>query len=243
MKDKLVPFLVVLVVLAAFAVGMMYGKVSVYEKGGATTGTSAGTTGDTQQAAAPIPDEVELTEELWNEIITDPVAAKGPEDAAVTMVEFTDYQCPFCSRFYSDTYESTIAPDYVDSGKIRYVVRDLPLSFHPYAKNGAVAARCSGEQDKYFEMHDMLFAKQDEWTASDPKEVFEGYASDMGLNVSAFATCYESGKFDEAINSDLTLAAKVGATGTPTFFINGTKVVGAQPTTVFTASLDGALGE
>lgn len=244
MQSKVVPMLVAMVVISAFAVGLLYGKVSVYEKGGAgTAGTPSGTAnaGEAAEVAPEAP--VNLDEAMWAEVLKNPVAEMGESDAKVTMVEFTDYQCPFCARYFSDTM-SQIKQNFVDTGKIRYVLRDLPLSFHPNAKPAALAARCAGDQEKYMEMHDALYTSQDSWAnLSDPKENFVKLATDLGLNVGTFTSCYDDGKYNDEIDADLALANKVGASGTPTFYINGKQVVGAQPYSAFQTELDAALAE
>jgi protein-disulfide isomerase len=248
MKDKLVPFLVMIVVVGAFILGNLYGKVTVYEKGGvagANTGSTAtGNTApvaDPNQPAAP-PPVTELTGDQWDEMLAKAEYSKGADGAAVTVVEFTDYQCPFCGRYYTDTY-SQLMKDYVDTGKVRYITMDLPLSFHPNAKPGALAARCAGDQDKYWEMHDILFEKQAEWSeGSDAKDKLVGYAGDIGLNVSTFTSCYDDGTHNAAIDAAVAYAQSVGANGTPTFYIEGKQLVGAQPYSAFQTALDEALG-
>jgi len=243
MENKFVPVLVALVIVASFAVGLLYGKVSVYEKGLAGSGGVVGTqnqgaqAGDTQQQP---PEITQLTDEQWKQITEGDVPTRGDKKAKVVMVEFTDYECPFCGRYYTDTY-TQLVKDYVDTGKVLYLSRDLPLPFHPNAKPGALAARCAGEQNKYFEMHDQLFANQAAWTTGDAKAKFVEYAGSLGLNTNQFTTCYDSGKYNEAIDQDAALATQVGATGTPTFFINGEKIVGAQPYATFKTALDAAL--
>lgn len=241
MRDKVIPVLVVLVIIAAFTVGYLYGKVSVYEKGGAAVALKNGTQ---QQAQAPQaePTEGPLSDDQWNKALAKAEYVKGNKKAPVTIVEFTDFQCPYCSRYYTDTY-GQIMKDYVDTGKVQYISRDLPLPFHPNAKPAALASRCAGDQNKYWEMHDKLFMAQSEWSeATDPKDKFIGYAQDLGLNQGKFTTCYTSGKYNEAIAADSALAAEVGAQGTPTFIINGQKVVGAQPYSEFKKVLDEKLG-
>lgn len=242
MQNKLALVLIGAAALAtvSFYIGSLTTKVSMYEKGGLAPVGAAG-----QQAAVPAgdtaPPPVEnLTADQWDEVVADAEFVKGPDKAEVTMVEFTDYQCPFCSRYFDQTY-GTIMADYVDTGKVRYITRDLPLTFHENAKPAALAARCAGDQDKYYEMHDKLFQTQESWSAGDPRETFIGYAGELGLNTATFTSCYDSGKYNEAIDADSALAAKMGATGTPTFFINGEKIVGAQPTATFVAALDAAL--
>lgn len=246
MQQKIVPVLIGAVVLTSFVVGLLYGKVSVYEKqlgGGDIAGPA-----DQQQAVAPPsgdtapPPQENLSEEAWAEVIADAEFVKGPKDAKVTMVEFTDYQCPFCGRYFSQAY-GEIMRDYVDTGKVQYITRDLPLSFHENAKTSALAARCAGDQGKFFEMHDKLFEAQESWSTGDPREKFIGYANDIGIKAAPFTSCYDNGDHNEAIDADAALAAKVGATGTPSFFINGQLLVGAQPYATFQAAIDAALAE
>jgi protein-disulfide isomerase len=232
MKDKLVPFLVALVVIGAFAVGLLYGKVSVYEQGGSVR-NPAGTADVIPGGAQPEPpQEVVLTDEMWQELITEPAAAIGDANAPVVMVEFADYQCPFCARYFSETY-GQIKTNFIDTGKVRYLIRDLPLTFHQNAKPAAIAARCAGDQGKYFEMHDALYENQQEWSNVNPKDHFVRYAGEIGLNGNNFTSCYDGGKYDSVVDEELGLASRVGATGTPTFFINGEKLVGAQPYVAF----------
>ena len=143
-QDKLLPAMVVALIGAAFALGMMWGKVQVYEKGGMVGSDTQGIVDELIE-----PEEVvELGEEAWNSILVDPAYAMGDESAPVTIVEFTDYECPFCKRYVDETL-SQIKTNYIDTGKVRYLVRDLPLSFHSNAKAAAVAARCAGDQGQY----------------------------------------------------------------------------------------------
>jgi protein-disulfide isomerase len=243
LKDKLIFLLVFLVILGSLAVGYLYGKVSVYEKGAvvAKAGQAAQPTGDTaaQQAAAQ-PQTTDLTADQWSNLISKAEFAKGPKDAKVTMVEFTDYQCPFCERYYTDSF-GKIMKDYVDTGKVRYISMDLPLPFHPNAKPAALAARCAADQNKYWEMHDILFERQTEWSEGDPTAKFEGYAKQLGLNTNKFTQCVSSGQFNKEIEASSQLAQTIGANGTPTFYVNGKQVVGAQPYTEFQKALDTAL--
>lgn len=246
LKDKLIPALVVLLVVASFVIGMLYGKVSVYERLGtgnlAQNGGGTGNNQPTQPTQPNAPEApVQLPDDQWKQIVDGAVAYKGNQKAKVTIVEFTDYQCPFCSRYFNDAYKQIISK-YVDTGKVRYVARDLPLSFHPNAKPAALAARCAGDQKKYWEMHDLLFQKQTEWSdISDPQAKFVEYAGTLGLNGNTFTSCFSSDKFGAAIDADTDLASTVGAGGTPTFYINGKQLVGAQPFSAFEAAIEAAL--
>src|SRR5262245_49978173 len=136
---------------------------------------------------------------------------KGKADAPLTLVEFTDYQCPFCSRFTQNTLPD-IAKEYIDSGKVRLALIDMPLeSIHQHAFKAAEASHCAAEQGKFWEMHDRLFANQQ---SLDP---WKPHAEAVALDVAKFEACMGSGKYAEAIRADIALAQKVGATGTPSF--------------------------
>ncbi len=178
----------------------------------------------------------------------DPV--KGDPNAPVTIIEFSDFQCPFCSRFYQQTLPQ-IERDYIDTGKVKFVYRDLPIdSLHPNARPAHIAAECADEQGKFWDYHDVLFEKQSEWnrlTAADLQSTLTQYASDLGLQSSAFENCLKSEKIADEVNRDALDAASVGATGTPAFYI-GTekdgfiKLSGAQPYPNFQAAIDAQLG-
>ncbi len=156
----------------------------------------------------------------------------GNENAPVTIIEFSDYECPFCSRFYTDT-EKQLRTEYVDTGKVKLVYKDFPLSsLHPSAQKAAEAARCAGEQGKYWEMHDMLFEKQQEWASLGVSKT-KDYAASLSLDATAFGSCLDSGKYASAVQKDFNEGSSLGVSGTPTFFVNGFEVVGAQPYVIF----------
>ena len=193
-------------------------------------------------AAAPAPDvlpkePVAITGEPF----------KGNGTAKVALIEFSDYQCPFCSRYAKDVMPQ-IRAEYVDTGKIKYVFRDLPLSFHKQAFKAAEAAHCAGAQGKFWEMHDTLFDNQ---TALAPEQLTT-HARTLGLNEATFQQCLDSGKFAADINKDIADAGAVGITGTPAFLVGviqpdgRVKVVkrlsGARPYPDFKAAIDSALG-
>ena len=155
---------------------------------------------------------------------------KGPSNAKVTVVLFSDFQCPFCSRAVPVLKE--IEDGY--KGKVRIAFKQLPLPFHDKAHLAAEAALAANEQGKFWPYHDKLFANQQ---ALD-RPSLEKYAEELGLNMSKFKAALDSGKFKDKVDSDAKEGAAVGATGTPTFFINGTKVVGAQPFDAFKTVID-----
>jgi protein-disulfide isomerase len=155
---------------------------------------------------------------------------KGAKDAPVTIVQWSDYQCPFCSRV--EPTISKVMDDY--KGKVRVVWRDMPLPFHPNALPSAIAARAAGEQGKFWEMHDKLFADQ----AHEDRATFEKYAQDLGLNMAKFKAALDAQKGKEAIDADAAAGGKIGAHGTPAFFVNGKFLSGAQPYEVFKGKID-----
>jgi protein-disulfide isomerase len=173
---------------------------------------------------------------------TDGAFSIGEPNAPVTIVEFTDYQCPFCSRHFLETYPQ-IKANYVDTGQVRYVFMDFPLSsIHPQAQLAAEAARCAGDKGFYMEMHDALFGRQEEWGGrDDAAEVFLGYAQELGLDGTAFGECLNSRAHESAVLADLEEGVRVGVDGTPAFFINGNFVSGAQPFEVFQQLIDSLL--
>jgi protein-disulfide isomerase len=174
--------------------------------------------------------------------------AKGRPDARVTIVEFSDFQCPFCGRYVRQTF-AQLDREYVETGKLRYVVRNLPLEqLHPDAFRAAEAAECAGAQGKYWEMHDRLFAHQD---ALGGDELIQ-HAAAVGADMAAFRQCLDSGARADRIRQDMADAQAVGITGTPTFLFAMTepnaptvkvigRIVGAHPYASFKAALDGLL--
>jgi protein-disulfide isomerase len=155
---------------------------------------------------------------------------KGDKNAPVTIVQWSDYQCPFCSRV--EPTISKVMEEY--KGKVRVVWRDLPLPFHPNALPSAIAARAAGEQGKFWEMHDKLFADQ----AHEDRPTFEKYAQELGLNMTKFKAALDAQKGKEAIEADAAAGGKIGARGTPAFFVNGKFLSGAQPFEAFKARID-----
>ena len=174
----------------------------------------------------------------------DPV--KGDKSASVVLVEFTDYQCPFCARHARDTMPQ-IEAEYVKTGKLRYVTREFPLdSIHPQAFRASDAALCAGDQGKYWEMHARLFANQ---RALAPGQL-ASHAQAVGLDEAKFGQCLEGGTKAAKVRKDLADGAKAGVTGTPAFFIGvadgaNVKVTrtikGAHPFASFKEAIDGVL--
>ncbi|MFH2106757.1 MAG: DsbA family protein [Candidatus Micrarchaeota archaeon] len=161
-------------------------------------------------------------------ILTDGDPFKGEVTAKITIVEFSDFECPYCANFYAETLP-LIKKDYIDTGKVRFVYRDMPMPFHTYAQKAAEAAECADEQGKFWEYHNILYESPDELDMANLKK----YASQIGLDTVQFNDCLESGAMATEVQQDLADARSYGVQGTPTFFINGIPVVGAQPYSVF----------
>ncbi len=174
---------------------------------------------------------------------TDDDAVLGDADAPVTLIEFSDYQCPFCQRHFTETF-GKIKAEFVDTGKVKYVVRDYPLSFHPNAEPAAEAAECAGDQDKYFEMHEQLFRNGGAWSnLPDPKPTFEQYATAIGLDLADYRACMEAGTHKQEIQQDMADGSASGVSGTPGFWVlnadgQGEMISGAQPFENFKAAIE-----
>jgi protein-disulfide isomerase len=164
----------------------------------------------------------------------------GSKNAPLTMVEFTDYQCPFCQRFHVASYPE-LKKQYIDTGKLRFYSRDLPLDIHSNALRAAEAARCAIEQGKYWQIRDVMGANPDKLDL----EHLVGFATELKMDPSAFRACVTSDKFKTQIQADMMEAMKIGANGTPTFVIgkstpegvDGEVVMGALPFPVFDEKL------
>lgn len=198
-----------------------------------------------QVAAAPAAEE--RTELSLRGI--DGGAVKGDPEAPLVLVEYTDYQCPFCGRHSTNTVPS-LASEYVDTGKLRYVLRDMPLeSIHPQAFKAAEAARCAGDQGKYWEMHDSLFQNQRALGELQLKH----YAKGLGLDMTAFEACLDEGRHTDAVRADIAEGEAAGISGTPSFFLaveseGGAlktlqKIRGAQSYSAFKQAIDAALAD
>ena len=155
----------------------------------------------------------------------------GPTDAPITIIEFSDYECPFCKKWTSEIWP-LIKEAYPD--QIRLVYKDFPLSqSHPNASPAASAARCADEQSKYWSFHDRLFA-----SSKLSAQLYESIATGLGLDVTQWKNCINNSKYDAEIEADYNYGAQLGITGTPTFFINGLPMVGAQPFSAFKKVID-----
>jgi protein-disulfide isomerase len=176
------------------------------------------------------------------------VAADGPSlgqaNAPVVIIEFSDFQCPFCRAFWRDTLP-TLTQNYIATGKARLVYRNFPIAqLHPSAQIAALAGQCALAQNKFWPFHDQMFSQQDkqgpntvQFSAADLKK----WAKDTGLNTSQFNSCLDTAKYDSVVKKDMADGTAAGVTGTPTFFVNGQMIVGAQGYQVFATAVDQAL--
>jgi len=166
----------------------------------------------------------------------------GRADAPLTLVEFADYQCPFCRQFHSTVFQR-LKKEYIDTGKVRFVSRDLPLDMHSNALAAAEASRCAGDQNRFWEMRDALITHADHLEAAS----LTGYAQQLGLKMDQFQSCMSSEKFVPEIRADIAEAAGVQILGTPAFVLGktsstafeGVKLIGAQPYEAFVKALSG----
>jgi len=175
------------------------------------------------------------------DVSIDDDAIKGDKKAPITIVEFSDFECPFCSRFYTNTLPELVS-EYIDTGKVRLIHRDFPLSFHKNAKKAAMAAECAKDQDgddAYYKYHDKLYENNTELSVDNLKK----WAGELGLNTVKFNECLDSDKFAEEIDKDFADGQSYGVTGTPAFFINGRRISGAQPFNVFKNIIDEELAK
>lgn len=232
-KSSYTPILIVVLIVGSFFLGSLVTKIQYLEKGG-TGVVGAGTQSQQPQAGetTPIPAKVDVA--------VGHLPILGNKNAKVTLIEFSDFQCPFCKRFFDDALVQ-IKKDYIDTGKAKLAYRHYPLPFHQNAQKAAESSECANYQGAFWEYHDLLFQKQTEWenqSATDATKSFESYATEIGINTSQFQTCLSSSKFANVVAEDLNDGQKAGVSGTPTLFVNGKAIVGAQPFSAFKSAID-----
>ncbi len=169
------------------------------------------------------------------EVSADDDPAKGPADAPITIVEFSDFRCPYCGRFFSQTLQPLL-DNYGD--QVRMVFRDYPI-LGASSVLSALAGECMNEQGKFWEFHNLAFSNQQNLT----REAFIGYAQTLAMNVEQFTQCLDSQQYIQEISADASYAQNLGVTGTPAFFVNGRFISGAQPYNVFASIIDEELSK
>jgi protein-disulfide isomerase len=212
--SRLQAFLVPIAIIIAGT--MISGAVVYSNKYKANLAGSAGKALPSQKEELPPEDPNKIYE-----VSADDDPYIGPKDAKVTLIEFSDFECPFCRKNVATIKE--LIKTY--GGKIKVVFRDFPLDFHKNAKSAALAAGCAADQGKFWQYHDKLFENQEKLEL----ESLKLYAKELGLNTAEFNKCLDSKKHEAEIEKDIQDGQKVGVSGTPTLFINGRKVEGAQP--------------
>lgn len=165
----------------------------------------------------------------------------GPADAILTVIEFSDYQCMYCKKYAAEAF-AQIKKDYIDTGKVKYVVRDFPINEHPQAMLAAIAANCANAQNKFWEMRDILFAGQDGWSyQNNAADAFKEFARQMNLDENKFSACLENGGYEQEISKDIADGELYKISFTPTIFVGDKKIVGAQPFEIFKKVIDSEL--
>lgn len=171
------------------------------------------------------------------------MAVLGRADAPVTIVEFSDYQCPYCRQYALQTLPK-IKETYIDTGQVRYLFKDYPLPSHPSAQKAAEAAHCAGAQGAFWEMHARLFESQSTWSQQGQEgaiDAFVRYAKELGLEDVAFRACLEGGQFGEQIRQDQWEGEQAGVYGTPSFLVNDQLLAGAYPFETFQEIIEAKL--
>ncbi|QRN93650.1 thioredoxin domain-containing protein [Archangium violaceum] len=222
-------------VIVALLVGLVLGFVGGRAVTGPSKDSAAGNKPTAAAAANPSRPSARPTDPTVFKVPIDGSPVLGSADALVTLVEFSDYQCPFCSR--ANATVEQLRKQY--GNKLRVVMKENPLSFHPRAKPAALAALAAGEQGKYWEYHDKLFSNSKALEDAD----LEKYATEIGLDLNRWKADMTNPKLSALIDRDQALAGKLGANGTPAFFINGRFLSGAQPIDNFKAIIDEELGK
>jgi protein-disulfide isomerase len=190
-----------------------------------------------QQAKAPQAQEEQVVKAKVN---LEGFAMLGSKEAPLTIVEFTDYQCPFCQRFHTTAFPE-LKKNYIDTGKVRFYSRDMPLDFHPDAMRAAEAARCASDQGQFWQLRDVMGANPNKLDM----DSLVADVTNLKMDVKAFRACVESEKYKSAVQTDVMEAMKIGANGTPTFVVgkstpngvDGELMVGAQPYPMFDQKL------
>jgi protein-disulfide isomerase len=221
--SKYIPALVVLLIIAAFFIGSLTTKVSLLQNG---TGTGKA---NEQAGVAPTqgaPAQADPNKKY--DVSTGVFPVLGNKDAKVTIVEFSDFQCPFCEKYFTDS-ESQIIKEYVDTGKAKFAFRNYAF-LGSESTFAAEAATCANDQGKFWEFHNYLYTHQGgENQGAFSKENLKKFAADLGLNTNDFNSCLDTDKHAKTVSDDLAAGQKVSVSGTPTTFVNGKILVGAVP--------------
>lgn len=216
-NNSYIPLLMVLLLVASFFLGRLSSQVEYLQKGVATapSGVQAGA------PTTPVPGQKV-------DIDAGKLPIQGNKDAKVTVIEFADFQCPFCKQWATTVWPS-LKKDYVDTGKIKFAFRHYAF-LGQESTWAAEASECANEQGKFWDYHDYLYTNQGaENSGAFAKDKLIGFAGALGLNTDSFASCLNTDKYAKNVTDDLAAGQKAGVSGTPSTFVNGLIVVGAQP--------------
>lgn len=233
--------LYIALLLLVFTVGYLFAKVQMLENGTggkALLAAQQGNTARNAQVAGSDTAAIPTVPAIVKDLKTGDLPVEGDENAKITIVEFSDFECPFCAQFFRDTYPK-IKAEYIDTGKAKLYYRHYPLSFHASAHKLAVASECANEQGMFWEMHDKIFENQAAGDFADA--TITTWAGELGMDSASFSECLASTKYDEKIKADTADGTQAGVDGTPAFFINGERLIGAQPFESFKAVIDSKL--
>lgn len=230
--------LVLALIIASFLLGSLITKVKYLEFNGAGSKTAASPSvvkaAVAQQPQAPaLPSKVQI--DAGN------LPIKGNVNAKVTIVEFADFRCPFCEKFFTDI-EPQLLKEYVDTGKAKLAFRNFAF-LGQASVVAANAGECANEQDKFWDMHDYLYKNQpsESDTSMYTTDKLTAIAGQLGMDTAKFRSCLDSNKYDKNVSDDLAAGQKAGVNGTPTAFVNGTPVVGAVPYNQLKTAIDAEL--
>ena len=226
------PILVVALIVASFFLGSLYTKVQYLEKG---TQLAAAPSGNAGNQPTPTPGKVKV------DVGHFPV--KGNKNAKVTVIEFADMRCPFCEQFFTNT-EPQLFKDYVDSGKITFAFRQFAF-LGPASTVAANAVECANDQGKFWDMHDYLYKNQPAETDTSmyTTDNLTQIAGTLGLDTTKFQSCLSANADNKNVSADYNAGQQAGVSGTPTFFINGTPIVGAVPYDQLKSAIDAELAK
>lgn len=233
---KYTPILMVLLLVASFLLGALTTKISYLEKNGNNQAAAPTAQVPAQGNQPPAPGaKVNVSAGKFPLL--------GKNDAKVTVIEFADFRCPFCETFFTDT-ESQIIKDYVDTGKVKYAFRNYAF-LGPPSVVAANAGECANEQGQFWKMHDYFYKNQpsESDTSMYTVDNLTTIAGQLGMDTAKFNSCLSTNKYDKNVSADLADGQKAGVTGTPTVFINGISVVGAQPYSAFKTIIDQELAK
>ena len=248
-QNRMLKGLVVAIAAAAFFAGYSAGTLAGPGEGVSDEQMEIILSGIDSRAAVPASDEGTQSGLQTIQVSLDDDPMKGNPEAELTIVEFSDFQCPFCSRFYEQTLP-LIEQAYVDTGKVNFVYRDFPLQSHQNAVPAHIAAECADEQGEFWPYHDVLFERQGEWQSLPSEAVFAQlvrYADDLGLQTADFESCLGTASFAQEIQKDYQDGVQYGVRGTPAFFVGNERdgyvlLSGAQPFGAFQSVIESRLG-